>query len=189
MGWGIFAAEIYHDIRLDVRENAVTLSTVILRTLLLSLCSLLILADSCFAISARFQGNVIVIRDRRIKVRVEYWSDDQPRCRVIHSIQRRGSDYYLLVGPPLTNPSHPFEKSPCKISLFDWSKVSRDGFVSASHFFFVGSSVSRYTMEWKNARLVLVIRDVKGSDADETWIYDPAKPEKPPELLTQAVQQ
>ena len=150
------------------------------------------LCSSSIAQKARFVGESLLITDGNHRIRLADVIDPDPEYRVVHAVQARGGDYFVVIGVSEMSRGHSAKTGNCAAGIeshIDWLHV-RDGKVIERQSGLYEScfqSRSFYSIEWKQGILQWRSEGQRRVEEDGrttfipvsySWAYDPAHPDK-----------
>ena len=148
--------------------------------------------SASIAQNAHFVGESLVITDGTQRVRLGVVTDQHPEYRVIHAIQKRGGEYFVVIGVSELSRGYPPKGGNCGAGIeshIDWLHV-RDGKVIQRQSGLYESCFHNrdgYLIEWKlgilhwsaeGQRRVEEGGHVTFIPVNYSWTFDPAHPDK-----------
>ena len=134
-------------------------------------CLLLSMAGHVFAISARFVGRAVLVKDGPHRITLPEVAEDHAIYTVIHSISRRGADYHLVIGCSNLSRGWPPRGGYCGSgieSYVEWLHIHEGKIVEQREGLYESCFRNRdgYSIAWKNGVLRWSVSGVDGSAAE-----------------------
>jgi hypothetical protein len=154
--------------------------------------SLLAVASAtCRAQQARFVGESLVITDGARRIRLAEVIEPHPEYRVVHSVQKRGADYFVVIGVSEWTRGYPPRDGNCGGGIeshIDWLHVRDSEIVERKSGLYESCRINRegYTIAWRRGLLHWTSQGARSAEVDGrtviipvkyTWTFDPAHPE------------
>jgi hypothetical protein len=142
--------------------------------------------------TAHFSGASLVVLDGAHRIRLPGIISPHSEHRIVHAVQRRGSDYYIVIGVSEWSRGYPPHSGYCGAGIeshIDWLHVRDGKVVKRQSGLYESCLINRgdYWIEWKDGILCWNSKGLRHDDdanppkfvwVNYTWKFDPARPEK-----------
>jgi len=155
--------------------------------------ALCVSAISCAAASphASFQGENLVIRDGHRRFTLPSIVDSHAEFSTIHSVQRRGTDYFVVYGTSEWSRGWPPRNGKCGCGLetyIRWLQIRDRKIIADQEGRYISCLSNRdgWGIDWKDGKLMwrsegLISKEESGELISTwlkySWVFDPSKPE------------
>jgi hypothetical protein len=152
----------------------------------------MMLCSTSIAQKAHFVGDSLVITDGTRRVRLPNVIESYPEYRVVHAVQKRADDYFVVIGVSELSRGYPSRNGYCGAGIeshIDWLHI-RDGKIVQRQSGLYESCLENrdgYSIEWQHGVLHWSTEGQRRVEeggrtifipTSYSWTFDPAHPDK-----------